>query len=825
MVRLPGHTWLSLCIDAILIILCALHIPSLMERAQAPFHAVDEGPAVRVTELVDSAACSGLSVGDQLLTFDGRPLVTADAMEFLANFHSVGDSIQITLRRTEAPDISIAVRTIQFYRFSYRIIVLLVAFFTWSLGIFVLLARPRDLSAAFLHASHTSLAVILITAFEGVTPHSLTGFVSCMMFFLSYLSVATTFYFFTSIFPKRRPGSLTRRAIVLFVPAAFLAVGLGVTYWHAVAERSVERFLVYNIWYDVLHIVVLLLVGAGIVNFVRSSRRATTQEERRKLQWVLWGLCIGPTPFLILNIIPELFRPTGLVHEEYTLVFMAFIPASFAISVARYHLFDIEMVIQRTTAYVLVLVLLLGTYIAIVTLVASYIGQMAAGAGGAILVALLFEPVRIRIQRAVDRRFFRVRYSFREAQSRFMEEVKTCMGERSVAVLTVQQAGGFIPVERMGFCLYVPQEGRLRLLAQSGFSLPEGASIMLAVDSPLASQRLPIAIKDVLEPGLVHEVADASAFARWGVTLLIPMLSGSSEVQGLLVLGRKKSGARFTPDDLGLLGVFAGEAGLALNRIRLQKELFEKEAESRRLEELSELKSDFVSYVSHELRTPLTSIKMFTQLLRGREGKPDVKAGEYLHIIEGETDRLGRMVNTILDAARIDQGRKEYQCSATDLGEIGKKVMESMRYQLDMQQFSVRHHRPARPVWIYADADAVTDAIINLIGNSIKYSAERKWLAVKVFRITGQGKCSVEDHGVGISAEAIPHLFEKFYREPGQSSRVKGVGLGLSVVKHVMDAHGGTLEVTSVPGRGTKIVLSFPLYQPKPSVTLEGNNP
>jgi len=201
---------------------------------------------------------------------------------------------------------------------------------------------------------------------------------------------------------------------------------------------------------------------------------------------------------------------------------------------------------------------------------------------------------------------------------------------------------------------------------------------------------------------------------------------------------------------------------------------------------------------------------------------PQQKAAEYLQIIEGETDRLGRMVTTILDAARIDQGRKEYRFEQVDLGEIGQKVMDCMKYQLDMQQFTVKFQRPARPVYISGDADAVADAIMNLIGNSIKYSGERKWLAVKVSRRPGQAICSVEDHGVGISAEAIPHIFDKFFREPGQTNRVRGVGLGLSVVKHVMDAHRGTVTVTSVPGRGAKFQLVFPLFQSTPSANLGG---
>jgi signal transduction histidine kinase len=822
MSRLPAHTWFFLIIDGILIILCALHVPSLIERAQVPFQTVDEGGAVRVTGLLDSAACSGLVPGDQLLSFDGRPLPTADVLEFLANAHSIGDVVAITYQRADGSPVSGVVRLIQFYHVSYRIVVMLIALFTWGLGIFVLLARPRDLAAVFLHASMASLAVIMITAFEGVTPGSLTGFVSSMLFFLSYISVATTFYFFTTLFPKRLPGSLLVRALVLYIPASVLAVGLGVTYWRALAGGSVERFLTYNGWYDVLHLSVLLLVAGGIVNIIRSYARATTHEERRKLQWVLWGLCIGPTPFLILNIIPELFRPTGLVPEEYTLVFMVFIPASFAISVARHHLFDIEQVIQRTTAYVVILVVLLSLYVVIVSLVASFVGQMVAGAGGAILVGLLFEPVRRRVQQAVDKRFFRIRYSFREAQARFMDEVKLCMDERSLAVLTVGQIEAFIPVERVGFCLYLPSESRLRLLAQSGFSLPEGATVPLAPASPLASQHCTIALDGSVEPGVTHEAADREAFARWGISLLVPLLSSASEVQGLLVLGRKKSGARFTSDDMDLLLVFAGEAGDALNRIRLQKELFEKQAESQRLEELSKLKSDFVSYVSHELRTPLTSIKMFTQLLRKREQKRNRKVGEYLQIVEGETDRLGRMVTTILDAARIDEGRKEYHFAPVDLGEVGQKVMDLMRYQLDMERFATRFHRPARPVVIYADADAVADAMINLIGNSIKYSAEKKWITVNVSKHNGFALCSVEDHGVGISAEAIPHLFEKFYREPGMTGRVQGVGLGLSVVKHAMDAHGGTIAVSSIPGRGSKFVLSFPLYSSKPSANVGG---
>jgi signal transduction histidine kinase len=241
--------------------------------------------------------------------------------------------------------------------------------------------------------------------------------------------------------------------------------------------------------------------------------------------------------------------------------------------------------------------------------------------------------------------------------------------------------------------------------------------------------------------------------------------------------------------------------------------LLQKQAEAERFKELNDLKSDFVSYVSHELKTPLTSIKMFAELLRVRARGRDRKALEYLQIIEGESDRLDRMVTTILDSARIDRGVKEYHFRDVDLAEIVHSVMNAMHYQLSKNGFSVRLTglSGGRCYPVYVDRDAVMEAIINLIANSIKYSAARKFLKVGLSRKNGHVQCTVEDHGRGISPEVLPHIFEKFYREPSQSRTVQGVGLGLPLVKHIMDAHSGEVRVKSTPGRGSVFSLVFSL--------------
>jgi two-component system phosphate regulon sensor histidine kinase PhoR len=204
---------------------------------------------------------------------------------------------------------------------------------------------------------------------------------------------------------------------------------------------------------------------------------------------------------------------------------------------------------------------------------------------------------------------------------------------------------------------------------------------------------------------------------------------------------------------------------------------------------------------------------MFAELLRARARRADRKTLEYLQIIEGESDRLDRMVTTILDSARIDRGVKEYHFQNADLAEITRSVMSAMNYQLSKHGFSVRLTglSGGRRYPVHVDRDAVMEAIINLIANSIKYSAAKKHLKIALSRKGGFVQCTVEDRGRGISPEVLPHIFEKFYRDPAQSRRVQGVGLGLPLVKHIMDAHGGEVIVKSTPGRGSVFSLQLPV--------------
>jgi signal transduction histidine kinase len=227
---------------------------------------------------------------------------------------------------------------------------------------------------------------------------------------------------------------------------------------------------------------------------------------------------------------------------------------------------------------------------------------------------------------------------------------------------------------------------------------------------------------------------------------------------------------------------------------------------------LAHLKSDFVSNVSHELRTPLSLIQLYAETLELGRIKTQEKRDEYYSIIRKESERLGRLINNILDFSRIEAGRKEYDLRETDLAELVRNTLDAYRYQIERHGFEFELSvAPSIPP-VRVDREAIARALLNLVNNALKYSADEKFLAVKLYRVNGVVKLEVADRGIGIERRDQSKIFEKFYRTGDPLvHNTKGSGLGLSLVRHITHAHGGQVEVESTPGKGSKFTLSFPL--------------
>lgn len=226
---------------------------------------------------------------------------------------------------------------------------------------------------------------------------------------------------------------------------------------------------------------------------------------------------------------------------------------------------------------------------------------------------------------------------------------------------------------------------------------------------------------------------------------------------------------------------------------------------------LARLKSDFVSNVSHELRTPLALIRLYAETLElGRITTQDKKQ-QYYRIIRKESERLTALINNILDFSRIEAGRKEYEFRETDIAELVRNTLESYRYQIEQQGFAFEESIAADLPPVRVDREAIARALVNLVNNALKYSAEEKFLGVKLYRENGSLKLEVRDRGIGIARRDQSKIFEKFYRTGDPLvHNTKGSGLGLSLVRHITQAHGGEIVVDSTPAKGSKFTLSLP---------------
>ncbi len=227
--------------------------------------------------------------------------------------------------------------------------------------------------------------------------------------------------------------------------------------------------------------------------------------------------------------------------------------------------------------------------------------------------------------------------------------------------------------------------------------------------------------------------------------------------------------------------------------------------------EIVRMKSEFVATVSHELRTPLTSIRYMIDLLKhGRVQKEEKKQKFYL-TLSHESERLSRLIENILDFSKIEGGMKEYQFEWTDAVSLTESVAESAQELAKQKGFDLKTEiqNPIPKVWM--DGEAVSRALFNLLDNAFKYSETSKNIIFRASLKNQEISWEIQDFGIGIPDEEKIRIFEKFYRYPHTNDKdVKGSGIGLTIVKHIVEAHKGQINMDSKPGKGTTFTLGFP---------------
>jgi two-component system phosphate regulon sensor histidine kinase PhoR len=233
-----------------------------------------------------------------------------------------------------------------------------------------------------------------------------------------------------------------------------------------------------------------------------------------------------------------------------------------------------------------------------------------------------------------------------------------------------------------------------------------------------------------------------------------------------------------------------------------------------REKEIAQMKTDFVSSVSHELKTPLASIKAYIEMLLDGEVEDDKTRQEFYQIISSESDRLSRLIENILGISRIEAGVTKVVRAPVSLTGVVKQALDVARPQAQTKNIQLVDQLAPVFYQVEADQDMIYQAVLNLISNAIKYTDQGGTVTVRVGVDEGRGvaTCEVEDTGLGIPADDLPHVFDKFYRVKANKKLAKGTGLGLTLVKHIVETvHEGKLTVTSDEGHGSTFALEMPV--------------
>jgi two-component system phosphate regulon sensor histidine kinase PhoR len=235
------------------------------------------------------------------------------------------------------------------------------------------------------------------------------------------------------------------------------------------------------------------------------------------------------------------------------------------------------------------------------------------------------------------------------------------------------------------------------------------------------------------------------------------------------------------------------------------------------LRRVEEMRADFVANASHELRTPLAALLGFIETLQGPAKNDTVAREKFLAIMQQQAARMARLIDDLLSLSRIELNAHLAPNTPVDLAPIVRQVADGLQTLARDRAVEIKLTTPAEPLVVLGDRDELIRALENLVENALKYGEAGKRVDITLGRAatragTPEARIAVRDYGPGIAPEHLPRLTERFYRVDVADSRAQGgTGLGLALVKHVLNRHGGRLSIESTPGQGATFVMHLPL--------------
>ena len=629
---------------------------------------------------------------------------------------------------------------------------------------------------------------------------------------------------FHYLFPSGRFAS----PFILILSALFLIISIPLKIYTFSPFRPLPPA---QAWFD------LAWFASGLAIQVHRYLRVETASERQQTKWVVFGLACGISGFALralpIGLFPVLADPTQPAYWLFRIVgtpvayaCMLLTPITVGVSIFRYRLWEIDFVINRSLVYGALTGALVTIYVLLVLssqwLLRGWVGVDSATvlAVSMLLIAILVHPLRDRLQRGVDRAFYRDQIDHRRAFAEFGREIRMMIDLGELLHALVQRVSTLLHVRRTVVFLR-SGDGSFRAAEVGGDPLQEGTAAV-ATDAVSCLPHDEASLQRLASGQVVDRPTDAV------FPLLVPLVAvrgTGGDLIGVLALGPRRSGRGYARDDIALLTALADQASTAISVARLIEEKSQAARGREDAEAANRAKSEFLASVSHELRTPLNAVIGYSQILgeQAADRSVDLSRSELVHDlgrIHAAGTHLLSLINEVLDLSRIEAGKMTFHPETFEVSALVDEVVGLIAPLLIRNGNRLEVQCPAGIGSMHTDRTKVRQSLFNLLGNSCKFThAGTIALALRRERRSSGDWIvfSVRDTGVGIAPERISRLFRAFETDNSETSRQHGgVGLGLAITQHFSRMMGGDITVESWVGRGSNFTIRLPATAPAP---------
>lgn len=796
-----------------LILLTALALYNLSFQPGLPFplQKGDDGISIGETSILSKNKTTPTPV---IIAVDGIRATSRYDIEAIIDTRKIGDKVTIDLSDDTASEFYL----IPHNDFWYVFLMGILGFSFFIIALIVWEKRSKNYEKYFTYAGFMlgfNLAMSRPGMYLPIIPSSLLIF----SFYISYSLALVAFLYFSFYFPSPTFPEKSTRIIqrVFLVLGLIFSLVLLLLFFNKNFRLSSESISLYHSIYRLFRAFIFLILFISMINMLQNHRRKPNPVNRRKLQWVLWGIFWGTFPFIFLWDLPHIFNLQPFVPDLIVYLSMLIIPISIAIAMLRYRLFDIEIVLSRSLIYSSTLIILVSVYVfcvgglSIVIFNELSFQSPILSIFAALIIALIFNPLRSNVQSFVNKKFFRISYD------RFMSlQTFTLVLENALEIGQVlhglqKHFHMNIPLVKQRFLVLHDKEWRTFNPKQEPC---DDLLQWLQKEELCQDEHILVNIRRLEKIEKNLSIVSCDIPLPWIVTIPV----GNNAVW---FLGEKSSGMRFWKEDLDLAVQMAKTANQRLEKLNY---IFQKQKEVERIQAAKmESLRRLVAGVAHEINNPIGAIssssdvsdrailKLKNILDKGhfdeiQEKRLAIKA---LTALENSnknslvaSERIAKIVKNLKKFARLDEA--EYQmagineCIESAICLIGAEVEGRISIKRDYGDLPE----------IYCSPSSLNQAFMALFKNSIEAIENEGEIEIRTFLEKGHIAVEIIDNGHGIPPENLRSIFDVGFTTKGVKV---GVGLGLSICYIIIVAeHKGFIDVTSDLNKGTKVTITLP---------------